>query len=143
MGTPESITSLASFDVDHHGIVAGIIDEIGLVEEIDEVLGTHEQEKLSSGIAVKAMIINAMGFVSAPLYPFQEFFVGKATELLLGEGVKPEHLHDDKLGKVLDKLYAADLTSLFVRVALKAAWHYGVDKRVVHLDSSSFHVHGR
>jgi hypothetical protein len=30
--------------VDHLGIVAGIIDEIGLVEEIDQLLGTHEQE---------------------------------------------------------------------------------------------------
>jgi transposase len=51
------------------------------------------------------MILNALGFVSAPLYLFQEFFVGKATELLLGRGISPERLHDDKLGKVLDKLF--------------------------------------
>jgi transposase len=88
------------------------------------------------------MILNALGFVSAPLYLFQEFFVGKATELLLGRGIRPEHLHDDKLGKVLDKLFEADLTRVFVRVALKAAEHFGIDRRVVHLDSSSFHVHG-
>ena len=89
------------------------------------------------------MVLNALGFVSAPLYLFQEFFVGKATGLLLGEGIRPEHLHDDKLGKVLDKLFEADLTRLFVRVALKAAKHFGVDSHVVHLDSSSFHVHGQ
>jgi transposase len=139
----ESVTQLASYDIDHLGIVAGIIDEIGLVEEINEILGTHEQEVMSSGTTVKAMILNALGFVSAPLYLFQEFFVGKATELLLGQGIKPEHLHDDKLGKVLDKLFEADLTRLFVRVALKAAEHFGIDRRVVHLDSSSFHVHGQ
>ncbi len=137
------VTQLASYDVDHLGIVAGIIDEIGMVEEIDEILGTHEQEVMSSGTTVKAMVLNALGFVSAPLYLFQEFFVGKATELLLGQGVKPEHLHDDKLGKVLDKLFDADLTRLFVRVALKAAERFGVDSRVVHLDASSFHVHGQ
>lgn len=142
METSSSIPELASYDIDHLGIVAGIIDEIGLVEEIEELLGTHEQEVLSSGNTVKAMILNAMGFVSAPLYLFQEFFVGKATELLLGRGIKPEHLHDDKLGKVLDKLFEADLTGVFVRVALRAAEHFGIDKRVVHLDSSSFHVHG-
>jgi transposase len=141
--TFRSITELASYDIDHLGIVAGIIDEIGLVEEIDQVLGTHRQEILSSGTTVKAMILNALGFVSAPLYLFQEFFVGKATELLLGEGIRPEHLHDDKLGKVLDKLHDADLTQLFVKVALKAAEHFGVDSHVVHLDSSSFHVHGQ
>ena len=143
MKASESVTELASYDIDHLGIVAGIIDEIGLVEEIDEILGSHEQEVLSSGTTVKAMILNALGFVSAPLYLFQEFFVGKATERLLGEGVKPEHLHDDKLGKVLDKLFEADLTRLFVRVALKAAEHFGVERGVVHLDSSSFHVHGQ
>lgn len=142
MEASSSVTELASYDVDHLGIVAGIIDEIGLVKEIDQLLGSHEQEVMSSGTTVKAMILNALGFVSAPLYLFQEFFVGKATELLLGEGIRPEHLHDDKLGKVLDKLFEADLTRLFVRVALKASEHFRVDRRVVHLDSSSFHVHG-
>ncbi len=34
-------------DLDHLGIVAGIIDEMGLVEIIDEEVGTHPQEKLS------------------------------------------------------------------------------------------------
>ena len=143
MDTSQSIPPLASYDIDHLGIVAGIIDEIGIVEEIDALLGNHKQEVLSSGLSVKAMILNGLGFVSAPLYLFQEFFVGKASELLLGEGIQPEHLNDDKLGKVLDKLYAADLSQVFVRIALKAAQRFGVDRRVVHLDATSFHVHGQ
>src|SRR5215203_2196559 len=91
-------------DIDHLGIVAGIIDETGLVEEIDRRVGTHPQEHLSCGRAVKAMILNGLGFLSAPLYLFEEFFSGKATEHLIGPGVKPEHLNDDRLGRVLDKL---------------------------------------
>jgi len=67
MKTSESITELASYDVDHLGIVAGVIDEIGLVEEVNQILGTHKQELLSSGTTVKAMVLNALGFVSAPL----------------------------------------------------------------------------
>jgi hypothetical protein len=35
-------------DIDHLGIIAGIIDEIGIVEIIDQELGTHAQEKVSS-----------------------------------------------------------------------------------------------
>lgn len=31
-------------DIDHCGIVAGIIDEMGLVEQINRLLGTHPQE---------------------------------------------------------------------------------------------------
>ena len=48
----------------------------------------------------------------APLYLFEKFFVGKATEHLLGEGIKPEHLNDDRLGRILDKLHAKGLTEL-------------------------------
>ena len=65
----------------------------------------------------------------APLYLLEKFFVGKATEHLLGEGIRPEHLNDDRLGRVLEKLYAFGLTELFVTVALSAARCYGVDQR--------------
>jgi transposase len=130
-------------DIDHLGIVAGIIDEIGLAEEIDRRVGTHPQEHLSSSQAVKAMILNGLGFVSAPLYLFGEFFSGKATEHLLGEGIKPQHLNDDRLGRVLDKLFEADLTEVFVGVASKAAERFGVPTKSVHLDATSFHLHGR
>lgn len=129
-------------DIDHCGIVAGIIDQMCLVEQINQILGTHHQEIVSAGQAVKAMIINGLGLVSAPLYLFEKFFVGKATEHLLGEGISPEHLNDDRLGRVLDKLYEAGLTQVFVSVALAAALKFGVEKDSLHLDSSSFHVHG-
>jgi transposase len=108
-------------DLDHCGIIAGICDEMGLVEQIDRLLGTHPQEIISPGQAVKAMILNGLGFVSAPLYLFEKFFVGKATEHLLGEGIKPEHLNDDRLGRILDKLYGYGLTEMFVTIALAAS----------------------
>jgi transposase len=108
-------------DIDHLGIVAGIIDEAGLVAEIDRRIGTHPQEHVTSGQAVKAMILNALGFLSAPLYLFEEFFSGKATEHLIGLGIEPQHLNDDRLGRVLDKLSDAGLTELFVGVAARAA----------------------
>ena len=128
--------------VNHLGIIAGLIDEIGLVEQIDQFLGKHPKEIVSAGQVVKAMILNGLGFVSAPLYLFERFFEGKATEHLIGQGVRPEHLNDDRLGRVLDQLYLAGLTQLFVSIALKAAAQFGVATNTLHLDSSSFHVHG-
>lgn len=141
--TPIDPTQLQSFSLDHHGIVAGIIDDIGLVDVINEEFGIHPQEAVSTGVAVKAMILNGLGFVSAPLYLFERFFHGKPCEHLLGPGVTPEHLSDDKLGKVLDKLYEADLTKLFVNIALTAASRYSVNLTSLHLDASSFSVHGK
>ena len=88
-------------DIDHLGIVAGIVDQIGIVEEIDRHIEKHPQQLISTGQVVKAMILNGLGFLSAPLYLFKEFFIGKATEHLLGEGILPEHLNDDRIGRVL------------------------------------------
>jgi hypothetical protein len=34
-------------NIDHLGIVAGIVDEIGLVEQVNELLGTYRQEVVS------------------------------------------------------------------------------------------------
>ena len=53
--------------LEHLGLVAGICDHIGLVGKIDEVVGQKKRE-ISVGVAVKAMILNAMGFVGQPLY---------------------------------------------------------------------------
>lgn len=128
--------------LNHLGIIAGIIDEIGLVEEINRLVGTHPKEIVSAGQVVKAMILNGLGFVSAPLYLFHKFFEGKATEHLIGKGVRAEHLNDDRLGRVLDQIYVFGLTRLFVSIAHKAAVKFGIATDSLHLDSSSFHVHG-
>jgi transposase len=44
--------------------------------------------------------------------------VGKATEHLIGEGVTPEQLNDDRIGRALDKYHQAGTTKLFTAIAL-------------------------
>ena len=128
--------------INHLGIIAGIIDEIGIVEIINEQLGIHSQEKLSSGIIVKSIILNAMGFVSRPLYLFPQFFNDKATEHLFGLGIYPEDFNDDKIGRVLDKLYKFGLSKIFLAITISALKKYNIENIYSHLDSSSISVHG-
>ena len=130
-------------NIDHLGIVAGIIDSIGIVEIINELIGIEKDEKVNAGQVVKAMIINGLGFVSKPLYMFPKYFETIACEHLIGAGVKPEYLNDDKLGRVMDKLFIKGLDTLFFIIALKAAQKFGVSLSTSHLDSSSIHVHGQ
>jgi transposase len=130
-------------NLDHLGIVAGIIDEIGLVEQVNELLGTHKQEVITPGQVIKAMILNGLGFVSAPLYLFSQFFEGRAIEHLLGKGIEAKHLNDDRLGRALDDCYRYGVTNLFTTVALSAAKKFGVETQRVHLDSSSLAVEGQ
>jgi len=130
-------------NIDHLGIVAGIIDSIGIVEIINEIIGVEKGEKVSAGQVVKAMIINGLGFVSKPLYMFPQYFQTIACEHLIGAGVKPEYLNDDKLGRVMDKLFIKGLDTIFFIIAVKAAEKFGVSLSTSHLDSSSMHVHGQ
>lgn len=67
-------------NIDHLGIVAGIIDFIGLVEIINELIGEEKGEKVSPGHVVKAMILNGLGFISKPLYMFPQYFETIACE---------------------------------------------------------------
>ncbi|MEG4853167.1 IS1634 family transposase, partial [Microcoleus sp. B5-D4] len=129
-------------NIDHLGIIAGIIDEMELVELVNKQIGIKEKELLTPGQVMKAMILNGLGFLSAPLYLFEQFFVGKATEHLIGEGVLPSHLNDDRLARALDKYYAAGTTQLFTTIAIKAAEKFQVKMNSIHLDGTSMYVHG-
>jgi len=45
-------------NLDYLGIVAGIIDKMGIVKEINARIGRSSREKVSAGLIVKAMILN-------------------------------------------------------------------------------------
>ncbi len=99
--------------------------------------------------------------MSQPLYLFPKFFEDKATEHLLGKDIKAEYLNDDKIGRVMDKLYekgaectaafqlelnsswVGSLSSIFLKIALAVVKKYQLLTNFSHLDSSSFSVHGK
>jgi transposase len=122
-------------NLDHLGLVAGMIDEIGIIEQINQLVGEQAGEIVSPGHAVKAMILNGLGLVSSPLYLFSKFFEGKATEHLIGAGIKPEHLNDDRLGRVLDKLYMTGLEQIFTSIALETAKKFSISTETIHTKS--------
>jgi transposase len=138
----QNLSSIEITNLDHLGIIAGLIDEIGLVEAINELVVEQPGEKVSPGHAVKAMILNGLGLFSSPLYLFPKFFEGKPTEHLIGEGIEAKHLNDDRLGRVLDKLYLTGLEEIFLSIALKAIQQFSICVERIHLDSSSLSVEG-
>uniref|UniRef100_UPI000346A268 DUF4277 domain-containing protein n=1 Tax=Prochlorothrix hollandica TaxID=1223 RepID=UPI000346A268 len=94
-------------DIDHLGIIAGIMDEMDLVGLIDQLIPPHSPRKrLVLALPSKAMVLNCMGFLTSPFYLFSQFFEGKAVEHLLGEGIKAEHLNESRLGRTLDEILA-------------------------------------
>lgn len=139
----QKVSQMTVKNLDHLGLIAGLIDEIAIVSKINELVGEQPGEIVSPGLVVKAMIINGLGMVSAPLYLFSKFFEGKAIEHLLGSGIQASHLNDNRLGRVLDKLYLAGITEIFTSIALSVAQKFEIKTDTSHLDSSSFHLHGK
>jgi transposase len=139
----ETPPNLQVYDLGHLGLVASVLDRIRLVETVDRLVGPRSGEKVSTGMALKAAILNALGFVASPLYLFGHFFQGKPTEHLLGPGVTPDLLNDDRMGRMLDTLYAAGVTEVFLEVAREARRAFPFPVRALHADATSFHVHGQ
>ena len=92
------------------------------------------------GEAVLALVLNGLGFVSRPLYLTPAFFETKPVGCLIREGLTEEDLNENTLGRALDDLFQAGLSSLFLKVASRVV---GLSERMktflpFHLDSTSF-----
>ncbi|MEI6334568.1 MAG: IS1634 family transposase [Methylococcaceae bacterium] len=133
----------SSSNLDHLGLVAGMVDELGLVELIDAVIiQDHEQRVVSVGQCVKAMVLNGLGFVNRSLYLMPHFFKDKPIGRLLGEGIEAEHLNDDTLGRALDTIYAYGAEQLYGQLAAQSVKRLELSCDIGHIDSTSFHVDG-
>ena len=99
--------------LDHLGLVAGMFDELGLGDVIDQATQQNpEMRDLTVGEAVKAMVLNGLGFINQALYLVPRFFQHKPTSRLIAPRVAPAQLNDDALGHALDTLYAYGVTEL-------------------------------
>lgn len=122
MATPQQ-DAYHSRVIHHLGLVSGMIDELGLVERIDALIPKKEQQIVSYGQAVKAMILNGLGFTQRVLYLTPHFFRDKPVEHLIGEGITAAQLNDDLLGRTLDAIHARMVAVLFT-----ASWRFTVSK---------------
>jgi transposase len=130
--------------LDHLGLVAGMFDELGIGEVLDHATQQNpEMRDLTVGEAVKAMVLNGLGFANHALYLVPRFFQNKPTSRLISPRITPEQLNDDALGRALDTLYTYGVTELYSLIAVRAATRLGLTPTFVHLDTTSFHVDGR
>jgi transposase len=134
-GTMASPERYKSYNLDHLGLVAGMYDELGIGNLLDQMIYQDEEKRVVSiGQAVKAMVLNGLGFANHTLYLMPHFFQDKPLERLFAAGIKPEHLNDDVMGRTLDKLHSYGVTNIYSILAARAVHRLKLTTSFAHLD---------
>ena len=115
---------------DHLGIVAGVIQDLGIIEMIDSRITPDEREEITTGEAIAGMIINGLGFSNRPMSLTPQFFDGKALDILIREGITPNMLNRFKLGRSLDDVFSYGCSLLFSEIAIDVCMMYARRKRL-------------
>jgi transposase len=125
--------------LDHLPVIAGIIDEIGLIEKIDVRIPPHADEKVTTGEAVAALILCGMGFLQKPLSLTPHFFAERPIGYLLGnEELQASDFNHWKLGRELEHLFDFGVGHLFAEISLEVCQEQGIDRSLCHGDTTSF-----
>ena len=128
--------------LDHLGLIASVIKDLGLVSMIDARLIPDDQEEITPGEAVAGMILNGLGFANRPLSLTPQFFANKPLDLLFRPGVEAEMFNRFKLGRTLDEVHTYGCDLLFSELALAVCQQEAIDPRFTHLDTTSFSLSG-
>jgi len=128
--------------LDHLGVIASVIKDLGLIDMINARLVPDAQEVLTPGEAVAGMMLNGLGFAHRPLSLTPQFFANKPLDLLCREGIEADRCNRFKLGRTLDEAYTYGCDVLFQELALAVCAQEGIDQRFHHLDTTSFSLSG-
>jgi transposase len=128
--------------LDHLGVIASVINDLGLVSMIDARLTPDDQEAITPGEAIKGMILNGLGFAKRPLSLTPQFFAGKPLDLLFRPGVDAAMFNRFKLGRTLDEVHTYGCDLLFSEIAFAVCQQEAIEQRFNHLDTTSFSLTG-
>lgn len=130
-------------NLDHLGLIAAQVDDLGLVELMDSMVPQDKEKRtVSLGQSVKAMIINGLGFANHTLYLMPEFFADKPVERLIGEGITADDLNQNLFGRNLDLVHDFDVTQFYMRLSAHTVKQLDLPCLGTHIDTTSFHVDG-
>ena len=128
--------------LDHLGIIAALVAELGIVELVNARLPKLRHHTLTHGDVVLALILNGLGFTHRRLYLFAGWFQNKPLERLFRKEVTAADFTDDVIGRTLDaiKEYGPELLYQEIISQIYLTIQFGSHR--VHLDTTNFSVYG-
>jgi transposase len=128
--------------LDHFGLIASVIKDVGLISMIDARLIPDKQEELTPGEAVGGMILNGLGFANRPRSLTPQFFANTPRDLLFRSGVEARLFNRFKRGRTLDEVHGYGCDRLCSERALAVCTQEGMEQRFHHLDTTSVSLSG-
>lgn len=133
-----------SLEVGAAPVVAAFVKRLELDQLLDTFLprkALGRGAKLGASQVIGAMITNIL-ISRRPLYGMREWAEGFVPEHFGIDAEEVELLNDDRLGRVLDRMYAADRASLMTSVITRAVKTFEIDVKQLHCDTTTITFSG-
>jgi len=133
-----------SLGLGNMAFTAGAFDYFGLEQLIDLNLGKiGSRVRINRGAEIKALVMQMLNVPYQSLQNTSGFMNTVPCAVLLGKGITPDTLNRGNLSRMLDDVNGFGTEELFVLCAKQVFEKLGLMPEEVHIDSTSFHYHGR
>src|SRR2546430_11897218 len=130
-----------SYPIAHLPLVLGVLRRLEVATVIDCLIPPHPAHGLSCGRGVEALVLAILEGHHA-LYKVGQRLEERGMLTLLQPGLTRAALNDDRLGHILDALFAANLNTVFGAVALQALEVYAIPTPWLHQDTTTIALYG-
>src|SRR5262244_3651915 len=127
--------------VAHLPLVLGVVRKLNVAALIDTFCPPHPAHVLSCGRGVEALLLAMLDGHHA-LYKVGARLEERGMVPLLQPGLTRASLHDDRLGQILEALFAAQLNGVFGAIALNALEVYALSTPWLHQDTTTMSLYG-
>src|SRR5499427_4503564 len=127
--------------VAHWPLVLGVVRKLNVAALIDTFCPPHPAPVLACGRGVEALLLAILDGHHA-LYKVGARLEERGMLPLLQDGLRRASLNDDRLGQLLEALFAAQLHRVFGAIALNALEVYALSTPWLHQDTTTISLYG-
>src|SRR4029077_17730502 len=127
--------------VAHLPVVLGVVRKLNVAALIDTCCPPHPDHVLSCGRGVAALLLAVLDGRQA-LSKVGARLEARGMLPLLQPGLTRTSLHDDRLGQILDTLFAANLNRVLCAIARNAREVYALSPPWLHQDTTTLTRYG-
>lgn len=119
------------------------LDRLGLPGLLQRFVPTTDRRCLLPYSAGLGVLLRSILIEREPIYRQQETVAGFDPGAFGLSGSEVEHLHDDTIGRALDRLFDADRGSLLTAAVVTAGQRFEIRTREAHQDTTSIRLMGQ